>query len=102
MLGVRGNATLISWRICQNVARKEFKKRNEELQQKLIIEIEKAKTGESNKNIMQLQAILNELRNNYAIENNYLNYPHIIIDSWDYSDQLGNELIELAELYKMK
>lgn len=81
---------------------KSLKKRNEELQQKLIIEIEKAKTGESNKNIMQLQAILNELRNNYAIEKNYFNYSHIIIDSWDYSDQLGNELIELAELYKMK
>lgn len=81
---------------------KSLKKRNEELQQKLIIEIEKAKTGGSNKNIMQLQTILNELRNNYAIEKKHLNYPHIIIDSWDYSDQLGNELIELAELYKMK
>lgn len=81
---------------------KSLKKRNEELQRKLIIEIEKAKAGESNKNIIQLQTILNELRNNYAIEKKYLSYPHIIIDSWDYSDQLGNELIELAELYKMK
>lgn len=79
---------------------KRLKERNEDLQQKLETEIEKAKAGESNKDIMQLEAILNELRNNCEIKKETLNYTHIIIVSWDYTDKLGIELIELAELYK--
>lgn len=37
---------------------------------------------------------------NLQIQHVILSYPRIIIDSWDYSDQLGVELVELAELYK--
>lgn len=29
-----------------------------------------------------------------------ISYPRLIIDSWDYSDSLGLELVELAEQYK--
>lgn len=80
---------------------KSLKKRNEELQQKLLLEIEKVRIGKSNKNLIQLQTILGELQNNSESKKVALNYPRIIIDSWDYSDELGNELIELAELYSM-
>lgn len=75
-------------------------KKNNELQKKVISEIEKVKVGQSKKNILQLQTILNELQNSDKKKDMTLSYPRIIIDSWDYSDQLGNELIELAELYK--
>ncbi len=27
-------------------------------------------------------------------------YPRIIVDSWDFNDDLGLELLDLAELYK--
>lgn len=71
------------------------------MQQKLLLEIEKVRIGKSNKNLIQLQTILGELQNNSESKKVALNYPRIIIDSWDYSDELGNELIELAELYSM-
>ena len=77
-----------------------FNKRNSELQQKIELEIEKVKVGQSKKNIVQLQTILSELQTSSRQKNIILSYPRIIIDSWDYSDYLGMELVELAELYK--
>ena len=77
-----------------------FNKRNSELQQKIELEIEKVKVGQSKKNIVQLQTILIELQASSRQRNVTLSYPRIIIDSWDYSDQLGMELLGLAELYK--
>lgn len=78
----------------------KFNKRNCELQQKVELEIEKVRAGQSKKNIIHLQTILIELQNSSMKKNAILSYPRIIIDSWDYSDQLGVELVELAELYK--
>lgn len=77
-----------------------FIKRNGELQQKVKEEIEKVKEGQSERNIVQLQTILSELQTSSRQKNIILSYPQIIIDSWDYSDYLGMELVELAELYK--
>ena len=77
-----------------------FNKRNSELQQKIELEIEKVKVGQSKKNMVQLQTILIELQASSRQRNVTLSYPRIIIDSWDYSDQLGMELLGLAELYK--
>ena len=68
-----------------------FNKRNSELQQKIELEIEKVKVG---------QTILTELQKSNTQKNIILSYPRIIVDSWDYSDQLGMELLGLAELYK--
>ena len=70
------------------------------MQQKIELEIEKVKVGQSKKNMVQLQTILIELKNSNRKKNVILSYPRSIIDSWDYSDQLGVELVELAELYK--
>lgn len=77
-----------------------FNKRNSELQQKIELEIEKVKVGQSKKNIVQLQTILTELQKSNTQKNIILSYPRIIVDSWHYSDQLGMELLGLAELYK--
>ncbi len=77
-----------------------FNKRNSELQQKIKLEIEKVKMGQSKKNMVQLQTILTELQKSNMQKNVILSYPRIIVDSWDYSDQLGMELLGLAELYK--
>ena len=77
-----------------------FNKKNSELQQKIEVEIVKVKEGQSERNIVQLQTILSELQTSSRQKNIILSYPRIIIDSWDYSDYLGMELVELAELYK--
>ena len=77
-----------------------FNKRNSELQQKIELEIEKVKVGQSKKNIVQLQTILTELQKSNTQKNIILSSPRIIVDSWDYSDQLGMELLGLAGLYK--
>ena len=77
-----------------------FNKKNSELQQKIEVETVKVKEGQSKRNMVQLQTILIELQASSRQRNVTLSYPRIIIDSWDYSDQLGVELVELAELYK--
>ena len=77
-----------------------FNKKNSELQQKIEVEIVKVKEGQSKRNMVQLQTILSELQTSSRQKNIILSYPRIIIDSWDYSDYLGMELVELAELYK--
>ena len=77
-----------------------FNKRNSKLQQKIELEIEKIKVGQSKKNMVQLQTILAELQKSNMQKNVILSYPRIIVDSWDYSDELGVELLELAELYR--
>ena len=77
-----------------------FNKRNSKLQRKIELEIEKVKVGQSKKNMVQLQTILAELQKSNMQKNVILSYPRIIVDSWDYSDELGVELLELAELYR--
>ena len=77
-----------------------FNKRNSKLQQKIELEIEKVKVGQSKKNMVQLQTILAKLQKSNMQKNVILSYPRIIVDSWDYSDELGVELLELAELYR--
>ena len=77
-----------------------FNKKNSELQQKIEVEIVKVKEGQSKRNMVQLQTILTELQKSNTQKNIIFSYPRIIVDSWDYSDQLGVELVELAELYK--
>lgn len=55
-----------------------FNKRNSELQQKIELEIEKVKVGQSKKNIVQLQTILTELQKSNTQKNIILSYPRII------------------------
>ena len=51
----------------------------------------------------QLYFILDELEKMEQIRNIQLfhpYYPHIIVDSWDYSDPLANKLLLLSESYR--
>lgn len=79
---------------------KEFRKKNQELQKIVLDEIYKAESGVPSRNIYQLRTILKDL---LMMEQRFgvaLSYPRMIVDSWDYSDVLGNKLIELASMYE--
>lgn len=78
----------------------KYKKKNLDVQQYVRIEIKNIEKGSSKKNLVQLNVILKELEkmlNNKCLP---LSYPRIIVDSWDFQDKLGMELLDLAELYK--
>lgn len=77
-----------------------YNKLNKELQQNVKIEIKKAEKGKSKKSLSQLQLILSELEKSYDTPNVNLSFPRLIVDSWDYSDELGIKLINLADKYK--
>ena len=78
----------------------EYWKRNSILQEKVEAGIKKVKRVQRVKNMLQLQGILEELKNSCIKKNIPLYYPNVIVDSWDYSDPLGIELMELAALYE--
>lgn len=78
----------------------KYKKKNSDIQQRLRREMEYVKKGQSKKNYIQLSNILEELKNMMNNKCLILCYPRIIVDSWDFNDDLGIELLDLAELYK--
>ena len=63
--------------------------------------LQDALDGKNNRNIFQLKCIAEELARmkNDACAN--VSYTRMIIDSWDFSDLLGVELLKLAEKYKI-
>jgi hypothetical protein len=77
-----------------------FRKKNIELQTKVSAEIEKVNKGLSKKSIFQLQNIFKELCAMEMTKGLAVSYPRLIVDSWDYSDSLGLELMELADQYE--
>lgn len=78
----------------------EYKKNNMDVQQRIRLEIENIKKGNSKRNLDQLNAILEELRKTLSNKNLPLSFPRIIVDSWDFQDKLGIDLLKVAELYK--
>ena len=78
----------------------KYKETNKELQQDVKLEIEKVKNRNSKKSLSQLILILNELEKSYDTPNINLSFPRVIVDSWDYSDELGIKLMNLTDLYK--
>lgn len=72
---------------------------NLELQRRVEEEIIKVQKGNSTKNINQLNSILNELKGSLNKRGLKLAFPRMIIDSWDYKDKLGLDLIQLSEMY---
>lgn len=70
------------------------------MKQVVKLEIEKVRKGKSTKSLSQLQLILRELEKSYDAPDVCLSFPQLIIDSWDYSDELGIKLINLADWYK--
>lgn len=75
-------------------------KKIQELQHLVSDEIRKVESGTGEKSIYQLKTILSELRAMESRPNLVLSYPHLIIDSWDYADTLGKELMDLAGEYE--
>ena len=57
--------------------------------ERLELEVEKA--DKSGKDISSLKFIRIELKRSQKISEYPLTYPKMIIDSWDYADELGNE-----------
>ncbi len=78
----------------------KYKKNNIAIQQYIRLEIESIKKGQSKKDPAQLSAILKELEKTFNNKCLSLSYPRIIVDSWNFQDKLGIELLNLAELYK--
>ena len=78
----------------------KFKANNLIMQNKVKEEIEKATNGRSSKNLSQLNTILEELIKMLSEKQVPVKFPRFIVDSWDYQDKLGLELLDLAELYK--
>lgn len=77
----------------------KFKANNLIMQNKVKEEIEKATNGTSSKNLSQLNTILEELIKMLSEKQLPVRFPRFIVDSWDYQDKLGLELLDLAELY---
>lgn len=77
-----------------------YKERNANLQQRVKREMEYVRIGQSKKNYVQLSYILEELTKMMNNKGLVLGYPKILVDSWDFYDELGLELLDLAELYK--
>lgn len=77
----------------------KYKKKNVDVQQHIRLEMENVKKGLGKKNLVQLSAILKELEKTLDNKCLPLSYPRIIVDSWDFQDKLGMELLNLAELY---
>ena len=77
-----------------------YKCKNCELQERIQKEIEDVQNGISTKNAEQLYGMLEELRNIFNVKGKPLSFPRYVVDSWDYSDKLGKELLDLSELYK--
>lgn len=78
----------------------KYKKKNMDIQQQIKKEMENAKNGKSTKDYTQLRNILEELEKMMNDKCLPLSYPRIIVDSWDFTDELGLGLLELAEIYK--
>lgn len=77
-----------------------YKRKNLEMQNKIKRELENIRKGISKKDDIQLSRILAELEKSLDNKCLPLSYPRVIIDSWNYDDRLGAELLKLSELYK--
>lgn len=78
----------------------KFKANNLVMQIKVKQEIEKVINGTSSKNLSQLNTILEELIIMLNEKQLPVKFSRFIVDSWDYQDKLGLELLDLVELYK--
>jgi len=85
------------------IVNEKFDKKVNEIKELLRQEIVNVEKGTSKKSIQQLTTIMGELEQMDKCKNSKLympSFPRYIIDSWDYTDSLGLELINLFENYK--
>lgn len=76
-----------------------YKEENSKMQERLRQEIAQASIGNSKRNIGELNLILEEIVASYSCKGRKMYFPRQIVDSWDFSDQLGEDLLKLNELY---
>lgn len=70
---------------------------------KINNELDEVIKGTNKKNKQQLLTIIYEVEKMFECKNpiKFLpTYPRIIIDSWDFTDALGIELVNFFEIYK--
>jgi len=82
---------------------KEFEDKYVELFETVESEIELVNKGLKRRSIQQLETIINDLKIMIKIKDSNLflpSYPRFIIDSRDYNDSLGIELLKFNELYR--
>ena len=82
---------------------KEFEAKYIELVQTVESELDLVKKGLNERSSQQLKTIIIDLNkmNDIRDSNQFLpSYPRFIVDSWDFSDSLGIELLRFYELYK--
>ncbi len=82
------------------LTREELLAMNQELQEKVAKEIENIKIINSESNTRHLEVALYELKRAVDFEYVPYIYPRILIDCWDYTDSLGNELGKFSYEYK--
>ncbi len=82
---------------------KEFEDKYIELIQTVESELDLANNGLKERSNQQLKTIIIDLNkmNDIRDSNQFLpSYPRFIVDSWDFSDSLGIELLKFYEIYK--
>lgn len=82
---------------------KEFEDMYIELFETIESEIELVNKGLKKRSNHQLETIINDVKIMIKIKDSNLflpSYPRFIIDSWDYNDSLGIELLKFNELYR--
>ncbi len=80
----------------------KLRKKIKEVEGLLHAEIEKIDLGRSEKNKCQMLEILKEISEIKENKEYVLSFPRAIVDSWDYSDKLGSELLSVANLHKQR
>ena len=78
----------------------EFEKRRLAMISELETEIQRVKAGQSNRNLDHLELALKELKESVDPQITRFHYPYFIVDSWDYDDPLGGELMQIAYEFK--
>lgn len=78
-----------------------FKKEAENVKIKLESEIIAHKSGKGRDGtINQLENIYKEIELMVESLNYIPSYPRVIVDTWDYSSELGKQLLDLYDIYK--
>ena len=82
---------------------KNFENKYSELVLVVKREIEMVEIGESKKSIQQLRTIINDMGKMNEARNTKQfmpSFPRFIVDSWDFNDSLGLELLKFYAAYK--
>ncbi len=73
----------------------------EEVKKKLSAEIKAHSEGVGKEGtIHQLELFYNDVEKMIESQSHIPSYPRVIVDTWDFNSELGNQLLALFEAYK--